>query len=124
MKKFLLASVLVAGLSFASFAAEDYSTNMADLDASFKALQAEEQALLEARRAEAVSAQERLRGQQGLLAQITKREEQIDKYMDYKFFKPEYKILKKRYSDLKKDMEKEVKSQQNLIKELTGSTTK
>lgn len=121
MKKLLLASLLLAGLSFTSFASESYSNNMSDLEASFQALQAEERALLEARRAEAVSAQERLRGQQGILAQITKREQQIDKNMDFKFFKPEYKILKKKYSDLKKDLEKDVRSQQNVIKGLTNT---
>jgi|GEM_PF-2261643 len=121
MKKFLLAGVILVGMSFASFASQDFSNNMSDLEASYRALQEEEQALLAARREEAVSAQERLRGQQGLLAQITRREQQIDKNMDYKFFKPEYKILKKRYSDLKKDMEKEVRAQQSLIKDLTDT---
>ncbi|MGF6907633.1 adhesion protein FadA [Fusobacterium sp. PH5-44] len=124
MKKFLLASVILAGLSFASFASESFSNSMDSLEASYKALQAEEQAMLEARRAEAVSAQERLRGQQGILAQITKREQQIDKFMDLKFFKPEYKILKKRYADLRKDLEREMGTQRNLIKSLSDSTKK
>lgn len=122
MKKLLLASIILTGLSFASFASENFSSSMDSLEASYKALQAEEQALLEARRAEAVSAQERLRGQQGILAQITKREQQIDKFMDLKFFKPEYKILKKRYTDLRKDLESDMSSQRNLIKSLSDTT--
>lgn len=124
MKKLLLASIILTGLSFASFASENFSSSMDSLEASYKALQAEEQALLEARRAEAVSAQERLRGQQGILAQITKREQQIDKFMDLKFFKPEYKILKKRYTDLRKDLESDMSSQRNLIKSLSDTTKK
>ncbi|MDR3259949.1 MAG: adhesion protein FadA [Fusobacteriaceae bacterium] len=122
MKKFLLAGILLVGLSSIGIASESYSSNMADLEASLEALQSEERQILEARRQEAVSAQERVRGQSALLVQIQKREEQIEKYQNFKFFAPEYKLLKKKYSALKKDVENEIRSQQKLITELTGAT--
>jgi PAB1-binding protein PBP1 len=122
MKKFLLAGILLVGLSSIGLASDGYSSNMADLEASLQALQAEERQILEARRQEAVSAQERVRGQRALLVQIQKREEQIEKYQAYKFFQPEYKLLKKKYSDLKKDVDSGIKAQERVITELTGAT--
>ena len=123
MKKLLLASVLVVGISTMAVASatENYSTNMSELEASYQSLQAEEQALLEARRAEAVDARERLAGQKGLYAQVSKRVDQIDKYKDLKFFKEEYKIIGRKYNKLKKDLDGEIKAQEKLVADLTDA---
>ncbi|MDR1831132.1 MAG: adhesion protein FadA [Fusobacteriaceae bacterium] len=119
MKKFLLVSVVLAAFSLALPAAEASRERINELEASLQALQQQEQAMLEARRQEAVSAQERLRGQKSILAQIQKREAQIEKFKDYKFFKPEYKLLKDRYTSLRKELEGEMRKQDVLIKNLT-----
>ncbi|MDR1834669.1 MAG: adhesion protein FadA [Fusobacteriaceae bacterium] len=119
MKKLLLVGALLAAFTVVTTATEGSRERLSELEASLQALQAQEQAVLEARRQEAVSAQERIRGQKTILAQIQKREAQIDKYMDYKFFKPEYKLLKDRYVSLRKELEGEIRKQEGVVRNLT-----
>ncbi|MDR3257999.1 MAG: adhesion protein FadA [Fusobacteriaceae bacterium] len=113
MKKLLLVGciLLTGAVAFAS----DVEANFADLEATFQVLQAEEKALYEARKQEALDAQEKLNQQRKMYSEVAAKEKVLGANSKSKLNGEQYKELAARYGEIKKELEAEMKANEKVI---------
>ena len=113
MKKLLvLGCVVLAGV--AAFG-EDITANFSDLEAQFQALQDEEKALYDAKKQEAMDAQEKLKQQKVMYAEITAKEKSLANSKKSKVMGDQYADLANRFKEIKKQLEVEMKANEKIV---------
>jgi transposase len=115
MKKLLLGAIILVGITGFSYASEERSSAVADMEESYRALNEEDAGLIEQRRVEANEAQKILDEQRRVYAELRRREAKLLDGKKTKYYKKEYGDLAKQYGAMRKELESEMAEQQEII---------
>jgi len=117
MKKLLLVGCIL--LSGAVVFGSEAAYTLDDLNDQFVELQRQEQELFEARKAEALEAQEKIKEQRVMLAEVTKREKALGGHKG-----EQYRDLAARYKEMKKEISAEIKANEKIVSEFNSLNKK